>query len=216
MKRFFLFAIIALFNFMNIQAQIYEYYTTSPNAKYPYYLVFVTQTKVWGVSEAKASTDSDEEIIDYFKMITKNSTPSIYNNAVSTNGLIAYSSYHQNGYFVYEGFTNDFKNVTFWYSDREDKKEYRLIRTIRCTPSNIVKGAEALIPNNTYNNNTPSRKKVTTQDHNVSCKQCYGSGKCRTCNGRHKYINPLTNRYVICPNCAIDGKCKSCGGTGRK
>ena len=57
---------------------------------------------------------------------------------------------------------------------------------------------------------------TTTRTYETSCLQCGGSGKCATCNGTHRYINPLTNRYVTCPNCGTDGRCRSCGGTGKK
>lgn len=47
------------------------------------------------------------------------------------------------------------------------------------------------------------------------CRQCLGSGKCKTCNGKGHYFD---NSYGIareyeCPNCS-DGSCSSCGGTG--
>lgn len=56
----------------------------------------------------------------------------------------------------------------------------------------------------------------TTKTYQKDCPQCLGSGKCRTCNGTHRDINPLTNRYVTCPNCGTDGRCRACGGTGKK
>lgn len=49
-----------------------------------------------------------------------------------------------------------------------------------------------------------------------SCHLCHGSGKCNTCNGTHRYINPLTNKYVTCPNCRPDGRCTACNGTGKE
>lgn len=57
---------------------------------------------------------------------------------------------------------------------------------------------------------------TTSRTYETSCLQCGGSGKCVTCNGTHRYINPLTNKYVTCPNCGTDGRCSSCGGTGKK
>lgn len=48
-----------------------------------------------------------------------------------------------------------------------------------------------------------------------ACHLCHGTGKCPTCNGTHRYLNPLTNKYIICPNCKPDGACPVCGGTGK-
>ena len=50
-----------------------------------------------------------------------------------------------------------------------------------------------------------------------SCRVCYGTGKCRTCNGKHWYYESSfgTGKKLICPNCS-DGRCTSCGGSGRK
>lgn len=56
----------------------------------------------------------------------------------------------------------------------------------------------------------------TTKTYQKDCPQCLGSGKCKTCNGTHSYVNPLTNKYVTCPNCGTDGRCRACGGTGKK
>lgn len=55
----------------------------------------------------------------------------------------------------------------------------------------------------------------STRSSSASCPQCHGLGKCWTCNGNRKYINPLTNKYVACPNCT-NGLCSSCGGTGKR
>lgn len=60
--------------------------------------------------------------------------------------------------------------------------------------------------NGRYNGNSSSSK----------CYLCYGSGKCNTCYGSHKYINPLTGKYVTCPNCKKDGLCSHCHGSGLK
>lgn len=48
-----------------------------------------------------------------------------------------------------------------------------------------------------------------------SCHQCYGTKKCRTCNGNRTFLNELTGDRVVCPNCT-DGLCSACHGTGIK
>ena len=62
------------------------------------------------------------------------------------------------------------------------------------------------------NSSSSSSKSSYTPD----CHSCHGTGKCWTCNGEHKYINPLTGKYVTCPNCRPGGVCTVCGGTGKK
>lgn len=48
-----------------------------------------------------------------------------------------------------------------------------------------------------------------------SCRVCYGSGKCRTCNGNMTYWDSLNGNRKKCPNCS-NGLCTSCGGFGKK
>lgn len=55
-----------------------------------------------------------------------------------------------------------------------------------------------------------------TKNYHKDCHLCGGSGKCRTCNGTHRILNPLTNNYQTCPNCKPDGVCAACKGTGQK
>lgn len=62
---------------------------------------------------------------------------------------------------------------------------------------------------------TSNRTNTTTNTYKKDCHLCHGSGKCSTCNGKHRYLNPLTNKYVTCPNCRPDGRCSACGGTGK-
>lgn len=56
----------------------------------------------------------------------------------------------------------------------------------------------------------------STKKYQRDCHLCGGSGKCRTCNGSHRYLNPLTNKYLSCPNCTPNGACSACGGTGKR
>ena len=48
-----------------------------------------------------------------------------------------------------------------------------------------------------------------------SCGVCYGSGKCRTCNGNGTFWDSLNGNRKKCPNCT-NGLCTSCGGSGKK
>lgn len=48
-----------------------------------------------------------------------------------------------------------------------------------------------------------------------SCGVCYGTGKCRTCNGNGTFWDSLNGNRKNCPNCT-NGNCTSCGGSGRK
>lgn len=65
-------------------------------------------------------------------------------------------------------------------------------------------------------NNLSMGSAGATKTYKPSCPHCHGLGKCWTCNGDHKYINPLTGNYVECPNCKPDGVCTFCGGSGKK
>ena len=44
------------------------------------------------------------------------------------------------------------------------------------------------------------------------CKVCSGTGKCPTCGGDRRYMNPFTGEQQTCPNCT-DGLCWNCGGS---
>lgn len=108
--------------------------------------------------------------------------------------------------FSFGGFTN---TDTFVYAMTKGKTTYDYNN-----PSAYSSG------NGGYNSNSGGYSSggsgTTTRTYETSCLQCGGSGKCKTCNGDHRYINPLTGNYVTCPNCGTDGCCRSCGGTGKK
>ncbi len=50
------------------------------------------------------------------------------------------------------------------------------------------------------------------------CQLCAGTGRCKTCEGKGYYYNPLNlSQTVLCPNCHNhNGKCSSCSGTGKR
>lgn len=106
--------------------------------------------------------------------------------------------------FSFGGFTN---TDTFVYAMTKGKTTYDYNNPSAYSNGNYSSG------NGGYSSGGSG---TTTRTYETSCLQCGGSGKCATCNGAHRYINPLTNRYVTCPNCGTDGRCRSCGGTGKK
>lgn len=61
-----------------------------------------------------------------------------------------------------------------------------------------------------YNNRS------TSTSQQKICNLCHGTGTCETCAGKHRYLNPYTNKYITCPNCGPDGRCRGCNGTGRR
>ncbi len=77
---------------------------------------------------------------------------------------------------------------------------------------------------NTYGSGYSSGSSSSGSNHNRStstsnkkiCNLCHGTGTCETCAGKHRYLNPYTNKYVTCPNCGPDGRCRGCNGTGRR
>ena len=69
---------------------------------------------------------------------------------------------------------------------------------------------------NSYSGSSSGSSNSQSRVYRKDCHLCLGSGKCRTCNGSHSYINPLTNKYVTCPNCKPNGACSLCGGSGKK
>lgn len=46
------------------------------------------------------------------------------------------------------------------------------------------------------------------------CRVCNTTGRCPTCDGNRRYINPFTGEFITCSSCT-DGNCWKCGGTGR-
>lgn len=61
-----------------------------------------------------------------------------------------------------------------------------------------------------------NNNRSTSTSNKKICHLCHGTGTCETCAGKHRYLNPYTNKYVTCPNCGPDGRCRGCNGTGRR
>ena len=63
----------------------------------------------------------------------------------------------------------------------------------------------------------------TSQRSQQSCRTCYGTGLCKTCNGSGWVTNPYTSKNSPCSSCNDKygtgpnrGKCWTCHGTGKK
>lgn len=69
---------------------------------------------------------------------------------------------------------------------------------------------------NSSSSSSSSRGSNTTSSR--TCGVCYGSGKCRTCNGKGYYTAiGIGSGTHACPNCRNhNGLCSSCNGTGRR
>lgn len=69
------------------------------------------------------------------------------------------------------------------------------------------------------NSSRSSTAGYSSSSNEKMCRRCVGTGKCKTCEGRGYYYNPLDlSKTVLCPNCQRNhnGICASCGGTGKK
>lgn len=67
------------------------------------------------------------------------------------------------------------------------------------------------------NSNYASNSNITSSSGKM-CNLCYGTGDCRTCEGKGFYYSPYDlSKKIICTSCANhDGKCKFCNGTGKR
>ncbi len=88
-------------------------------------------------------------------------------------------------------------------------------------PATMPVGNATYIPNTVssagYSSSSSGTSSSSSSSSGRSCRVCYGTGKCRTCNGKHWYYDSSfgIGKKQICPNCS-DGRCTSCGGSGRK
>lgn len=61
-----------------------------------------------------------------------------------------------------------------------------------------------------------SSSSSSKQSSGKSCHLCYGTGKCRNCDGKGWHTGFSLNEHVKCGNCNQTGKCSACGGTGKR
>ena len=114
----------------------------------------------------------------------------------------------------------------------EEQQEYQASRRFRpdltLEQFRIEKGQAIQMMNNSESNSSSSSKSsscgsssrfTSSSSSGSMCRLCAGTGKCKTCNGKGYYYNPLDiSKTVACPNCQRNhnGVCSSCGGSGKK
>ena len=65
-------------------------------------------------------------------------------------------------------------------------------------------------------NVTPSQSNTPTQNQNLPCPNCSGTGRCYACGGKGQYYNNLTGKWYPCYDCVnCNGYCKWCKGSGK-
>ena len=60
---------------------------------------------------------------------------------------------------------------------------------------------------------TPTPKPKPNGPKMKDCPICFGSGKCKNCNGNR--VRLVLGEYVNCTNCKATGNCPYCHGTGK-
>ena len=125
-------------------------------------------------------------------------------------------SYYDGGGEYYDMIYNNGNIVTKTYviTPKHSKDEWLAVEQQK---AQIL--IDALNEQNNYS--APSSSSSTSRSSSSStsgraCGVCYGSGKCRTCNGNGTYIPAIGRSRQLCPSCTNhNGLCKSCNGTGR-
>lgn len=139
---------------------------------------------------------------------TSSTGKKIYNDPMSFGG--SSSKYYVDGNY------NVLKQTSFSSPFGSDIFNYSVVKGRVIIPKAApYRGLDA---NNGGYSSGSSHSEGTHQikTHQKDCHLCHGSGKCNTCNGTHRYLNPLTNKYITCPNCKPNGACSACGGTGKQ
>lgn len=114
----------------------------------------------------------------------------------------------------------------------QEQQEYQAAKQYRPNLTleqfRIEKGQAIQMMNNGGSSSSTSSSSSSSRSSNYSsnsnnssgrmCQLCAGTGRCKTCEGKGYYYNPLNlSQTVLCPNCHNhNGKCSSCGGTGKK
>lgn len=107
----------------------------------------------------------------------------------------------------------------------QEQQEYQAAKRYRPNMTleefRIEKGQAIQMMNNNGGSSSSSSNSSSSSTKKLNgsmCQLCAGTGKCKTCEGKGYYYNPLDlSKTVLCPNCHNhNGKCSSCGGTGKK
>ncbi len=207
-----IFLIALLPYFCKAEAQIYEYYTSGPLSSSPYNIDLVTENFCLGVSCKKKAQETDEELVEYFKLlISQGFGLRMYSPEMSTDDYFVFSQYNGAKYF-YTGFSKDFKVKYEWNSARSTRTKYRLIRKVECDISYVTNGAATsgflhkaygthkeneTFPNSRHHNTVPSRKQSTRHT-------------CSMCNGKRRIVKDFFQSLYGANDYKV--KCNECGG----
>ena len=210
-----------------MEAQIYEYYTTDPQATYSYNIDLVTDNFCFGVSANKKSQETDDELIEYFKLlISQGFTPYSYSPEMSTMDTFVFSKYY-GGKYCYTSFSKDFTYKYEWNSAKNSKKKYQLIRKVECdvyyvSNGNATNGFQAKshknIERGTFSDSqSQSNTNTRKQSLRHTCNLCKGRKrivkdtypslhgqsdyrvKCNECGGY--FMRSTGHTHITCPQC---------------
>lgn len=152
-------------------------------------------------------------------------------------GLGGYGGYGMGGYQVMPGgFVRNTSydylldpNVALQNVLNKEQQEYQAARQVRpdltLEQFRLEKGRALQMMNGSSSSSSSSTSSSSSSSSTSSsssssmCNRCAGTGRCKTCEGKGYYYNPLDmSKTVLCPNCQSNhnGKCALCGGTGRR
>ena len=96
-----------------------------------------------------------------------------------------------------------------------DKFQALLNRNSGMSNSIFIENADNYNSKYKANKNSGGKEYYKERYGYKDCNSCYGSTKCRTCNGKGWIRDQLgLNSTIDCPNCT-DGKCSTCNGKGK-
>lgn len=158
----------------------------------------------------------------------------IYDSYIMVGGTKCEYVRTSGGWKIYEGNTmfggteyykvnpNNFEMSCYMYSSNPytgggstfvyEMKKGDAVFDVRQNNTNVYGSGYSSGNSSSGSNNNRS----TSTSNKKICNLCHGTKTCETCAGKHRYLNPLTGKYITCPNCGPDGLCRGCNGTGRR